>query len=592
MKKNRFWVLLWLMAILVSCTDESNSEPNSSEQPSSSVGYVFSSKSLSDEPQTRSVSENAKLWAKGSTIKIKFLNGKASAKNKVKEVAAEWLKYTSLQFEYVGAADEADVKIGFQLDDDRVTWSYIGTDCKAIAQDEPSMNLALFFGDDAEINSEDFKACILREFGHVIGLGLEHRNPMSKIKWDKTRVTNYLRSSGWSQADIEETLQLYSTSATNYTDFDPNSIMLLFFPDHLTTDGKGTQWNTQLSEKDIELVSFLYEDKTLPQSYSLHYTQDNGKTYYDYKGVRIGEYYWVNNNFNHQVPRNWNNLEGWENEYPMSQARLDKYLPGARLQTSQYQVNIDDFVKYYGIYYNRESIDYMTRNGKVYEDNNTQPTKSWQLPSYVDFQQLFAMCPFFSNGENEKLGEVHVRMALEPKEGANPLAFNLYDPQGGPFKTYWFNTGDNIGIYDFNLMPTGAKLNGSGPWFNGLDDPHYGDRGDIYHLFYTAGFYTKESHVYIHDYIDTRNPYSYHWFTARWCKPLSDLELGYKLYVNESKKDIIKLDLDEKAPSDYKELAKGYLRGFYVQYILDQENPKYTTAQLFDFAKKVSDTTL
>lgn len=580
MRKSTFGMLLGILWIFMSCSDDLRSDYT--KEDVQSYNYAFSYKTEHNGLSTRSVVEVPKVWAKKSVIKIKFLNGKVATQNKVKEIAATWLENADLKFDYVSASEQADVKIGFQWRGDRVSWSYIGTDCKTVSQSEPSMNLNVFFEDQTEINSESFRAAVLREFGHVLGLGFEHRNPTTELVWNKMRVRNYLRSSGWNDLQIAEALSIYSSSSTNYTQFDPNSIMLLYFPDYLTSNGKGTSLNTTLSEKDKETISSIYKDIELPQSYSLRYTQDGGKIFYSYKGVRIGEYYWINNNFNHEVPRNWGNLEGWENEYPITQARLDKYLPCARLQVSQYQIDINDFKKYYGIYYNRQSVDYMTRNGKMYEDNSKEPSANWQLPSATDYQQLFAMCPFL-NPDNKTLHEWDVRIALAPKENKNPLAFNLYDPAGGPYRTYWFMTGDKTDLYDFNLMPGGAKLNGSVGWNNGLDDPHPGVIGDIYHLFYTAGFHTKESNIYLHDYLDTKNSFSYHWYNVRWCRPLTDIELGYKLYVNYSLKDIKKLDLNEQAPQGYSELPKGYLRGFYVQYILGNDNPVYSVSDLFTF---------
>lgn len=587
-------MVLLLMTLLASCSDEIKSD---AEVDIGTVGqkkdYVFAYKMDANESEltTRAGVLTSRRWTNGQTIRVKFLNGSSAAQAKVKEVASQWLNYANLNFEYVTTGN-ADVKIAFQWENEHIIWSKIGTDCKAVSQTKPSMNLMLYNeNDQEEINSEDFSASILREFGHVLGLIYEHQGPNANIKWDEDRVVTYFRSQGWSDSQIDMVFDTYNARQTNSTEFDNESIMLLYFPDFLTTDGKGTKWNTQLSETDKQFISSIYPGKVvLPATISLQYSQNNGTTYFPYTGVRIGEYYWVNNNFYHEVPRNYNNLEGWENEYPITQDRLDKYLPCARLDVSQYQIDINEFKKYYGIYYNRQSVDYMSSKGKMYEGDK-YITGNWGLPSAADFQQLFAMCPL--SGDNQKaLNERDVRFALSAEAGSNPLAFNISDPNNGPYKTYWFLTGSNINIYNFNMMPGGAKLNGNSNWNNGLDDPHPGVIGDIYHLFYTVGFYTKESNVYIHDFLDTRNGYSYHWYNVRWCRQLSDLELGYKLYVNTAKTDVKKLGVYDAAPSGYSELPKGYLRGFYVQYILDNPNPKYTVANIVEFASKVEDRTL
>lgn len=66
----------------------------------------------------------------------------------------------------------------------------------------------------------------------------------------------------------------------------------------------------------------------------------------------------------------------------------------------------------------------------------------------------------------------------------------------------------------------------------------------------------------------------------RWCRRLTDKELGYKLYINQDQTDIQKLDLEDTAPYGYSELPNGYLRGFYVQYILDNPQPQKTISEL------------
>lgn len=77
---------------------------------------------------------------------------------------------------------------------------------------------------------------------------------------------------------------------------------------------KSSIFNYNLSETDINFITI--QD---PNGFTVNHS---------YKGVRIEEYYWINNNFYTEVPRDWNiPLIGWESEYSKIQARLDKYLP-------------------------------------------------------------------------------------------------------------------------------------------------------------------------------------------------------------------------------------------------------------------------
>lgn len=176
---------------------------------------------------------------------------------------------------------------------------------------------------------------------------------------------------------------------------------------------------------------------------------------------------------------------------------------------------------------------------------------------------------------------------LGAKLGQNPMAFHLQGKTSDdPYKTYWFTLAEKYGDstnLNFKLMPAGRKLNADNdPWHNSVDDPHYGDKGDIYHLFYAAGFWLKDQQtVYLHDDI-TFDAGSFHWNSIRFRRRLTDRELRYKLFKNDLKKDIIKLSLTEQIPKGYSELEPGYLRGYYVKYILNNENTTVTPKDLYE----------
>lgn len=70
---------------------------------------------------------------------------------------------------------------------------------------------------------------------------------------------------------------------------------------------------------------------------------------------------------------------------------------------------------------------------------------------------------------------------------------------------------------------------------------------------------------------------------------ITDIELGYKLYINKDKTDIKKLDIKDSPPEGYTELPRGYTRGFYVQYILNNPNTKLTVSEIVNYAKNVQD---
>lgn len=338
-----------------------------------------------------------------------------------------------------------------------------------------------------------------------------------------------------------------------------------------------------------------------------------------YEAVRIGEYLWMNMNLRDSIPLFWDapwkhgtGYVGLSSQLAMSQEFLDRDLDRLKVDKSQFQIDMEDFNTYYGGYYTRTEIEHFKRKNEKYVSNaqnlNVYETAAkiqtnWKVPFTRDFRQLFAMCPV---PDNEILGQIAVRITLSYKKNENPLAYDIYDPAGGVVhRTYWFEYSTNA--LGFNLMPGGSRLPAAGPIDNGLG-PNNGKwdgiRGDIYHLFHTAKYLTADSQVDIHDYLSTGHAPSYHWYNVRFCRELTDEELGYKLYINQKdyeesyeytivklnphKVKIIKLGLNEVPPVGYYELPKGYLRGFYVQYILNKSNPK-TVTKIVEYLKQVDD---
>lgn len=162
----------------------------------------------------------------------------------------------------------------------------------------------------------------------------------------------------------------------------------------------------------------------------------------------------------------------------MSQARLDKYLPCALLNPSKYQVGIDDFNYLYGTYYHMTTAEHMDQNGSIIE--NGAKNSCWGLLTVGDFYQLLGICP---SDDEPYMNGYQVTCALGLQQGGNSLAFDIQpDVAGSVYQTYWFSFSHNV--HKFNMMPAGAKLNADNDiWVNGVDDPHYGDKGYLYHLF-------------------------------------------------------------------------------------------------------------
>lgn len=285
----------------------------------------------------------------------------------------------------------------------------------------------------------------------------------------------------------------------------------------------------------------------------------------DYKAVRIGEYLWMNSNINHYEGRSF------------TKADIELIFQRYRMDTQSLKnVSIADINQYCGPYYDRDRFEYLEDRGKciIREGEEKIQTSGWGAPSSKDFHQLFAMCG--------NATEQDIRTSLAVKAGDNPVAIaNL---------THWFGS-NNTNKFGFNLMPGGARFNGPQKWdikhnHDGTDVETFDvTGGDFYGFLQAAIWQTWDGKVSIDDYPHADISKTWHWLPIRWCRKLTDEELGYRLYINQAQTDIQKTSLTESAPIEYTELTKGYIRGFYVQFILDNPTPLKTVPQIVEMAK-------
>lgn len=208
-------------------------------------------------PGARGVAVTNKLWSPGDTVRIKFLNGGNVIQEKVKEYAAIWLEYAYLIFEYVSSNEYADVKIGFDLDDRFLSWAVLGTDCRLIPQNQPSLNFVWL---EDEKDEKIIRGEVLRGFGHILGLGFEHRCPESPVVFNARARSYFIGTWGLSADEVDNhILPFYTNDQTNYTEYDRNSIMVLEIPSSILSNrGESTTFNTELSATDTVFIASIY----------------------------------------------------------------------------------------------------------------------------------------------------------------------------------------------------------------------------------------------------------------------------------------------------------------------------------------------
>jgi len=201
---------------------------------------------------TRAIIPIGKTWMNGTTLRVRFDGGTPAQRAKAREQALWWTQFANLQFEFGEAAD-AEIRVTF--DADNGAWSYVGTDNRSIPLDQPTMNLGFLDGGTAA-----------HEFGHAIGLAHEHQNPDGGIAWKEAKVIQDLSGppNTWNEATIRHNvLGKYSVNQIKGTRFDPDSIMLYFFPGTWTQSGVGTKPNDVLSALD---KAFIASSQAYPRS--------------------------------------------------------------------------------------------------------------------------------------------------------------------------------------------------------------------------------------------------------------------------------------------------------------------------------------
>ena len=166
----------------------------------------------------------------------------------VKKVVRERIiPLVNLDIDFVDNPKDANVRVDFKPDGG--AWSLVGTD-HAKHKSGATINLGWF---DVPTT--------MHEFGHMLGMIHEHQNPRGDtIQWNRKNVFMWAsQTQGWDKkTTIKNILNKYKLNAINGSSFDPNSIMLYFFPAWLTTNHVGTHQNLRFSGLDVEWITKMY----------------------------------------------------------------------------------------------------------------------------------------------------------------------------------------------------------------------------------------------------------------------------------------------------------------------------------------------
>lgn len=618
MKKVFLWMLISLLA-LTSCENDLNESQEGSKATTvefPNYPSVIKYSGSSNRPSTKAGVYKALKWEDYDIIRIHFMNGEPNIINKVKEVASQYTDLTNITFKYVEKAADSDVRIRFSYAGESpyewVNWSYLGQEHLDLDTDQPTMNLVIA-DRGAYVNSDIFRGEILRNYGRMLGMVYEHtfKDNGMNIRLDYETVTDDFRFSNWDVDSDEGEIDVLFfapaiTTAKLYKDgvaptFDENSIMLPHIPSYWI--GSGTKpanldkvvdkMNTQLSEQDKRYIESVYK-KPEPEykrgkvgniNISLAGTsknwalvgwdyitnQSNARIINNYPTIGVGEYEWTTLN----LRMHYENADAAGNQlgFINYDNKMVQYVAGNAFGNDANTIKKfeelfgtwvtenDNKEKWlYGVSYRDDKI--FTRNDIKYLASNI----AFDLPDAAAILQLLGQAPhttgnIYTDFRNFAFGLPVGTNAQVAQALANEMPF---------LKTH------NDNISGLNFLPLGS-MHGHGNGYH----------GDIYtkiHLWCgdaTAFIKTGEGiklkmkgHNRNFNFYQTGtgkgigvNEDLSHWGSVRYCRALTDEELGYRLYVDESSDRVVRLDLNEQPEAGYVELPRGLERGVALSYL-------------------------
>lgn len=214
---------------------------------------------LSEEDQKRLASHRAALldaamWQPGDLITIRFLDGDSGLQKRVKDAALEWTEHANLTLDFRNSGP-TDIRIAFAQG--RGSWSYLGRQCRQIAEPAPTMNYGWL---TPASEDDELRRVVLHEFGHALGLIHEHQNPKDGgVQWNRDAIIKDLSGppNNWDLTTIENNMfKKYDGVTASAVDND--SIMMYPIPLAWTLDGTSANLNKTLSPLDKEFIAQHY----------------------------------------------------------------------------------------------------------------------------------------------------------------------------------------------------------------------------------------------------------------------------------------------------------------------------------------------
>ena len=270
-------------------------------------------------------------------------------------------------------------------------------------------------------------------------------------------------------------------------------------------------------------------------NYDTQKVEQNNVITKTYKTIEASEYQWTTENLRLKygtyasINMNWVNL---------TQADVDKF---ANEYLNGQKIPLEEFEQVFGTWVTLYDVAMMYRNiywGIPKGDGTFDHT--WGLPTKEDIWQLYGQAPRTSGNVYEDIKDFLFASACDNKYNWTQNMFNRRNISGLTLTPVGMRESNQGGaIYGFGQVVSLQTASWAG--IETLSDRDLSGQGGI-----------------------ISNPYSYHFTQARHRRPLTDQELGYKMYIDAANDQILMLPYNQ--ASSLPELAKGLERGIALRY--------------------------